>query len=506
MGRLAYAYVHWDEPCNGGWAMARCRIFVSYAHADEKAKNSRACVGEGFPRAFWKCLQVVLDGFGGRVSRAEVFFDVERLNAEREWNDAIESALDECELFIFLVSMHALGSNYCLNKELATAAVRGVTIVPVVLTPWGDWTKFEIKEPDSGKVLGVLGQYHSAGLPKDGAGNCLAVSEWTSEYKAWDEVRAGLTPILRNVFGNTPATAAGSNAVPEPWPEWPPDEAAFLEDCRHRLVGSFAEPVLRRCLGSIFDHPAHNLPGTVGRALLVPPEKAGESACKALLILLNDLSRRLKERTLAMSREDCALVRDRFKAAFGAAARMCLDPNVMCAMGLDGPEDAALCRRLPATEVAGATLAVRAEPHKSWKRPGNIGGAALEDGRAIPVTIELGDTQSAGRSLAMVLHQSCYPAAVSPTELDDQTIGRLRGEAEVNAMLGEARYFVLPTEQDSRLTPELESWVVAQLATGVLVRQSANSAQPLFRYSEKTLLALIGRALAILDEPEWNPS
>ena len=106
----------------------------------------------------------------------------------------------------------------------------------------------------------------------------------------------------------------------------------------------------------------------------------------------------------------------------------------------------------------------------------------------------------------MALHHSCYPAAVSPTELDDQSIGWLRGEAEVNALLGEARYFVLPPEHDSRLTPELESWVVAQLATGVLVRQSANSAQPLFRYSEKTLLTLIGRALAILDEPQWNPS
>ena len=488
-----------------GKGMAKhCKVFISYSHEDEMLKDSKVWRGAGYPRAFLSRLYAAIAAHDDLLTKDEIFFDDERLAAEPAWRPAIETALDECGLLIFLVSPHSVVSDFCMTKEVARAMERGINVITVLLRPSHDWYKVKVRNPTTGEAK-ALGEWHSGGLPKFG-GNARPVSDWGDEEEAaWNNAVKHIVDFMQ-ANPVTRATATPSDAVPEPWPEWPPEEALFLDDCRQRLVVCFRDQVLRRHLGVIFEHAEHRLPKAVGRALLVPPEKAGESVCKALLMLLNDLSRKLKTRTLAMSREDCAVVRDCFKAAFGAAARMCLDPVVMRGMELDGPEDAARCRRLPATAVAGATLAVRAEPHKSWKRPENIGGAALEDGRAIPVTIELGDTQSAGRSLALVLHQRCYPAAVSPTELDDQSIGWLRGEAEVKALLGEARYFVLPPEQDSRLTPELESWVVAQLATGVLVLQSANGAQLLFRYSEKTLLTLIGHALAILDEPEWNPS
>lgn len=501
---MAMAYALHSLKRLGKGMARRCKVFISYSHEDEVLKDSKVKRGAGYPRAFLSRLQAAIAAHDDLLTKDEIFFDDDRLAAEPAWRPAIETALDECDLLIFLVSPHSVVSDFCMSKEVARAMERGINIITVLLRPSHDWYRIKVRNPKTGEAK-ELGAWHSGGLPKFG-GNARPVSDWGEEEEAaWNNAMNHIigfmqaNPIKR-------ATATPSDAVPEHWPEWPPDEAPFLNDCRSRLADCFKEPAFRNRLGVIFEHPEHRLPKAVGRALQVSPEKAGESVCKALLVLLSELSLKLKERTLVLSREDCALVRDRFKAAFGAAARMCLDPKVLREMELDGPEDAARCRRLPATAVAGATLAVRVEPHKSWKRPGNSGGAALEDGRAIPVTIELGDTQSAGRSLAMALHHSCYPAAVSPTELDDQSIGWLRGEAEVNALLGEARYFVLPPEQDSRLTPELESWVVAQLATGVLVRQSANSAQPLFRYSEKTLLTLIGRALAILDEPQWNPS
>lgn len=199
----------------------KCRIFISYAHADEVLKDSKACKGKGYPSAFRQCLRVLLKGLGQPVSDEEIFFDVERLDAEPQWKQAIERALSDSELFIFLVSMNSLGSDYCVRKELATAVKRGVHIVPVLLSPWDDWITHPIHDPDTGDCLAVLGQFHSAGLPKD-SGNCKAVSAWPSEQAAWDAVRGGLKPFLLKCFGHgtsPPAAAAEPDSQADPAPD-----------------------------------------------------------------------------------------------------------------------------------------------------------------------------------------------------------------------------------------------------------------------------------------------
>ncbi|WP_296406363.1 toll/interleukin-1 receptor domain-containing protein [Zoogloea sp.] len=502
-----------------GWMGTRCKVFISYSHEDEKLKDSKVKIGVGYPRAFLSRFLGTIQAHG--ISKEEIFFDDGALVTEKEWRAAINSALSDCWLLIFLVSPESIQSDFCMKEELPRALRRGVPIITVLLRPSIDWHLVEVHNPLSGRSI-KLGEFHSGGLPKDG-GNARPVSTWEKEEDAWAKTCADIRDFIKGAGFRPPAdvqhdpvhvdaaNARSHEASPEPRPEWPRGESAFLDAYLARLIDCFSDQVFRSRLSGLFEHPDHRLPSGVNRALQVDPAKVGESVCKALLQIVNELSRSLQARIIVLPHADCAVVRDCLKAAFGAAARMCLNPTVLDTKGLVSPGDAAACHRLPASEIAGATLAVRSEPHKWWKRPDRIGGAALEDERAIPITVEPGDTQSAGKLLAAALYEATFPKvfhpkAASSSDMDDEAIGRLRGEAEVDALLGAARYFVLPPDHDGALTPELEAWVIKQLSTGVLVRQAGGGTPPLFRYSETTLFALIGRALAILDQPEWNPS
>lgn len=500
----------------------RCKVFISYSHKDEVRGGSQVEPGSGYPKVFYSRFQAAIAAHKDLLASEEIFFDDARLGTEPVWRRAIETALDECWLLIFLVSPDSILSNFCMTKEIPRALLRGARVMTVVLRPSPDWHGVKVSDPTSGRALGELGEFHAGGLPKAGA-NTKAICDWASEDDAWAKTCEGILAFLKGADFRPPvdvqhdpahvetANVRSHEASPEPRPEWPQEEAAFLDDCLTRLIACFSDRVLRNRLIGIFEHPDHRLPSGVNRALQVDPAKVGESVCKALLMIVSELSRSLQTRTIGLPHDDCLVIKNCLKAAFGAAARMCLDPIVLDTKGLVSPGDAAVCHRLPASEIAGATLAVRSEPHKCWKRPDSAGGAALEDARAIPITTELADTQSARKSLAAALYEATFPKvfhprAASPSDMDDEAIGRLRGEAEVDALLGASRYFVLPPEHDGSLTPELEAWVITQLSIGVLVRQAGGGAQPLFRYSERTLLALIGRALAILDQPEWNPS
>lgn len=175
-----------------------CRIFVSYAHLDEKPKQSRAWFGEGYPNAFIKYLRTFLRPLFRQDADDYVFFDAERLKKETEWEPAIENALAQCDLFVFLVSVHSLSSKYCMQKELSAAVKRGIPIVPVVLTPIDGWTEHEIFDPDHrDSPPRRLGEFHSGGLPKDGAGNLLAVDQWDNEHLAWNNVCADILALIK---------------------------------------------------------------------------------------------------------------------------------------------------------------------------------------------------------------------------------------------------------------------------------------------------------------------
>lgn len=177
----------------------RCRIFVSYAHLDEK-KKSEAVDGFGYPRAFFKYLRVSLKPlFEPERPEDYVFFDLNRLASEPAWGPAIENALNECELFIFLVSVNSLDSTYCMQKELSTAVKRGIPIIPVLLTPIDGWREYVLAGPDHpGYPPRRLSDHHTGGLPKDGTGNLRPVSQWKNDEElAWNSVCADIVTFIK---------------------------------------------------------------------------------------------------------------------------------------------------------------------------------------------------------------------------------------------------------------------------------------------------------------------
>lgn len=199
----------------------RCRIFISYAHADQKSAKSTYEVGAGYPSVFLKYLNTSLPQLGGWIGKDEVFFDTKRLASEPEWSPVIERALSECDLFIFLVSPHSLDSEYCTVKELGRAVKRGVPVITVLLEPKEDWIDFPIRDPDvlSSPPLRKLGQFHSGGLPKE-SGNVKAVSLWLRETEAWNEVCKDITAFLKGPNFNTVQVAeVAPVSAPDPGTE-----------------------------------------------------------------------------------------------------------------------------------------------------------------------------------------------------------------------------------------------------------------------------------------------
>ena len=170
-------------------AEERCRVFISYAHEDEKLKNSRVFSGKGLPEAFHLSLKAAFQSLEGFQHPSAIFFDNRSLVDKPEWKPAIQSALDECDLCIFLVSVNAVESAYCMNVELPELIAASKAVVPVVLFDMSRWIYVEIKASD-GRVLKRLGELHSGGLPKD-SGNAKPVSAWEKEDAAWKAVCDG---------------------------------------------------------------------------------------------------------------------------------------------------------------------------------------------------------------------------------------------------------------------------------------------------------------------------
>jgi hypothetical protein len=146
------------------------------------------------------------------LNEGDLFFDQQRLKKELFWEPAIQQALEECEVFIFLISPNSVISDYCRNRELATAARRRIPIETVLLTPTPFWHDHDV--PGAAGIK--LGAYHSGGLPKDLSGNTSALTDahWQTRDHALEAVAKGLEPILRQtLFGVGESPSSGNRAV-----------------------------------------------------------------------------------------------------------------------------------------------------------------------------------------------------------------------------------------------------------------------------------------------------
>lgn len=132
------------------------KAFISYSHVDEHALDRLKK-----HLAMLRRDQVI----------AEWFDQV--INAGGDIDAAISKHLDECDLFIALVSADFLDSSYCYEREMRRALALNekgsLRVVPVIVGPC-DWQS---------SPLGKL-----KALPKDGK----PVSDWTNKDTAWLDV------------------------------------------------------------------------------------------------------------------------------------------------------------------------------------------------------------------------------------------------------------------------------------------------------------------------------
>lgn len=190
----------------------RCRVFVSYAHEDALPHQPH---GKSLLARFQlelKNLRRNLADEGKVLHEDEIFIDVERLRLAPAWRPAIERAVKECELLIFLVSPDSRGSDFCVHQELVPVASRQPPglIVPVLLRETADWHKLDLGR------AGRLGDCHSAGLPKNEKGNAMAITStaWGDVDLAWRRMSEDLGHFMADkLFATAPKPAQQHSEV-----------------------------------------------------------------------------------------------------------------------------------------------------------------------------------------------------------------------------------------------------------------------------------------------------
>jgi hypothetical protein len=144
------------------------KAFISYSHLDEPALERL------------KKHMAMLKRDGSIVE----WFD-QKIMPGGDIDAEISAHLQECELFIPLVTADFLDSKYCYERELARALARHeegtMRVLPVIVQAC-DW-----KASPLGKIKA---------LPKDGK----PIADWTNENNAWLDVISQLRRVIEEVF------------------------------------------------------------------------------------------------------------------------------------------------------------------------------------------------------------------------------------------------------------------------------------------------------------------
>lgn len=177
-------------PAGPGAPASKCRIFVSYSHLDTP-----------FAREFMKYLKLKLRELDAALQIAEshVFFDRNKLLAGDDWDESIQTALDQMEYFILLLSANSLISKYCIDRELTQAVRRGIPIVQILLQPC-PWEDLPLPGDAKQRKFGALGA-----LPKDDSFCLQAIEHWERGMAdAWTTTVGQLAQRLLEERGQSP--------------------------------------------------------------------------------------------------------------------------------------------------------------------------------------------------------------------------------------------------------------------------------------------------------------
>jgi hypothetical protein len=134
-------------------------VFISYSHKDEPDQ-----LLEPGKERWLTYVQSFLNmgEVGGQLKR----WDDTKIKGGDKWHTEIERALDECSVFILLVSRHSLTSEFIRNSEveriLSRTATKKARIFPIVVTPndigTAPWLAELNLRPPNGTALSRYGQ------------------------------------------------------------------------------------------------------------------------------------------------------------------------------------------------------------------------------------------------------------------------------------------------------------------------------------------------------------
>lgn len=156
------------------------KTFIIYARQDESFKND---------------LLLHLKGTLIDTGHIHVWQDGEILPGE-DWENEIEQNLEATDLFLFLLSIHSLTSEFIRKKELAKALEKKSRIVPILVRDcmW-----------ETNPVFAGI-----QGLPK----NMKPISAFTDQHEAWTDVMRTLYEMVK-VHGNETKTLELQKKLPD---------------------------------------------------------------------------------------------------------------------------------------------------------------------------------------------------------------------------------------------------------------------------------------------------
>jgi hypothetical protein len=191
------------------------KAFISYSHEDEASLNK---------------LLIHLAALR-RQGLIEAWTDHE-IHAGADIDERVESAMEEAQLFLLLVSASFINSDYCFEKEFARAlerqAVGEVLIVPIIVREC-DWKIQELRKFKA--------------LPKDG--KAVISRHWHSEDEAFANIAEGLRALLE-ITGETCPAAPNPAVEGIPMTDVPQINSEFAQPSH-----AFAKELLEM----ILEHP-----------------------------------------------------------------------------------------------------------------------------------------------------------------------------------------------------------------------------------------------------------
>ena len=164
------------------------KLFISYAHEDEKYKEALTSHLSGLERS-------------GKIDP----WNDREIQPGQEWDDSIKRELEAADIILFLISSDFIASNYIHDVEIEKAMHRfergQVQVVPIILRPC-HWTSLPIAKLQA--------------LPK----NAKPISSWEDQDEAWLSTVKGISSIIDRGLGkgDTKSEPEKDNNIPKESP------------------------------------------------------------------------------------------------------------------------------------------------------------------------------------------------------------------------------------------------------------------------------------------------